>query len=494
VRLESGLGRAAIRGLAWTMMRSVSSRLIGSLVFVVLARLLEPKAFGTVALASVFVVLLSLLVESGFGEAVIQRKELTPSDLDTAFWLCNAVGAGLALTMAAGAGVAGELLDQPELAPVLRVLSLVLVLAALTSVPQALLRRELAFREIAIRGVAATLAGGAVGVGMAVAGWGVWSLVGQILVNTAVGTAVLWLACSWRPGRAVSRSSLVELGRFGANVLGARLAFFTSRRADDLLIGLVLGPVALGLYTAAYRILLVVTEIIIWTIEGVAFPLFSRLHGDRQGTARAFSTMTRLCFAVVAPAFLALAVLAPELTHLVLGPRWTGAVPVLQVLALVGIPHAVTYLNKAAVDAAGRPDLSLRIAALTAIVNLIGFVVAVRWGILAVATSYAVCAYLLVPASVWSVTRVLDVEITRYLRLFLAPAASALAMLGSLLAVRAALSDGVPGVVLVAALAAGTIAYLAVLSLTDRRLVMSALANGRRLLAGAGAPWEVEAR
>jgi O-antigen/teichoic acid export membrane protein len=484
VRLESGLGRAAVRGLGWTMLRSVSSRLVGSLVFVVLAHLLDPKAFGTIALASVFVVLLSLLVESGFGEALIQRREVTASDLDSAFWVSNAMGAGLAVLLAAGAGVAGDLLDQPELGPVLRVLSLVLVLAALASVPQALLRRELAFRELAIRGVAATLAGGAVGVGMAVAGWGVWSLVGQLLANAVVGTAVLWRACSWRPGRAVSRSSVVDLGRFGANVLGARMAFFASRRADDLLIGLVLGPVALGLYTAAYRILLVATELIIWTIEGVAFPLFSRLHGDRERAGRAFYTMTRLCAAVVMPAFLALAVLAPEIIGVLLGRQWTGAVPVLQVLALVGIPHAVTYLNKAVVDAAGRPDLSLRIAALTAIVNVLGFAVVVHRGILAVAISYAVCGYLLVPASIWSVTRVLDVELRRYLGLFVAPAASALAMLVSLAATRAALSEDVPGLALVAALLAGATAYL---------VLRSALSSGRRLLAGDTA-WEAEAR
>jgi hypothetical protein len=125
---------------------------------------------------------------------------------------------------------------------------------------------------------------------------------------------------------------------------------------------------------------------------------------------------------------------------------------------------------------------------------VIGFAVAVRWGILAVATSYAVCAYLLVPPSVWSVTRVLDVEIKRYLRLFLAPAASALAMLGSLVATKAALSDDVPGVVLVVALPAGAAAYLMVLFLTDRRLVLHVLAYGRRLLAGADAAWEAEAR
>jgi O-antigen/teichoic acid export membrane protein len=478
------LGRAAVRGLAWTTLRSVSSRLVGSVVFVILARLLDPKSFGLVALASVFVVLLSLLVESGFGEAVIQRKELTRSDLDTAFWVNNATGVGLALLMTASADLLGALFDQPELAPVLRALSPVLVFAALASVPQALLRRELRFRELAFRGFAATVAGGAVGVAMALAGLGVWSLVGQILANVVVGTAMLWLACSWRPGRAVSRSSFVELFHFGANILGERVAYFTSRRSDDFLIGLVLGPVALGLYTAAYRILLLMSEVMIWTIDGVAFPLFSRLQGDGERTKRGFYAVTQLSSAVAVPAFLTFAVLAPDVTSVVFGPQWTGAIPVMRILALVGIPHAVTHWHKAIVNAAGRPNLSLRFAVLTGAVNVVGFVLVVRWGILAVATSYVACGYLLAPVSVWLVTRVLDIEVKTYLRLFVAPVASGLVMLLSLIAAKAALADRVTGPVLILVLlsVAATV-YLVMLCLTGRRFVMSVLSNGRRLLA-----------
>jgi O-antigen/teichoic acid export membrane protein len=482
VKQEAALGHAAVRGLAWTMLRSVSSRMVGGLVFVVLARLLDPKAFGTIALASVFVVLLSLPVESGLGEALIQRKELTRSDLDTAFWLNNALGVGLALIMTASAGLLGELLHQPELTPVLRVLSLVFVFAALASVPMALLRRELAFRQIAVRGFAATLGGGAVGVGMALAGWGMWSLVGQILANAIVGTVVLWLACSWRPGRSVLRSSFLRLSRFGANILGERASLFASRRFDDFLIGLVLGPIALGLYAAAYRILRLLTETVIWTMEGVAFPLFSRLHGDAERARRAFYAVTQQCSALATPVFLALAVLAPELTRVALGPRWLGAIPVMQVLALVGIPHSVTYLNKAVVNAAGRPSLSLRVALLTGVVNVAGFALVVRWGILAVATSYMVCSYLLTPVSIWSVTRVLQIDLRRYLELFVAPITSGLAMVLSVTAARAALADDLTGMALIVTLLpVGGTAYLLVLCLTGRRLVMSMLSTVRRL-------------
>jgi PST family polysaccharide transporter len=156
----------------------------------------------------------------------------------------------------------------------------------------------------------------------------------------------------------------------------------------------------------------------------------------------------------------------------------------MRLLALVGIPHAMTYFNKAVVNAAGRPNLSLRVAILTGIVNVVGFALVVRWGILAVAASYVVCGYLLTPVSVWSVSRVLDVEIRRYLRLFVAPLASGLVMVLSLMAVKAVLPDTLAGVAQIAVLllAAATV-YFGMLYLTGRRLVMSVLSNGRRLLA-----------
>jgi O-antigen/teichoic acid export membrane protein len=194
--------------------------------------------------------------------------------------------------------------------------------------------------------------------------------------------------------------------------------------------------------------------------------------------------VTQACFAVATPAFLALAVLAPELTRVAFGPQWTGAIPVMRVLALVGIPHAMTYFNKAVVNAAGRPNLSLRVAILTGVVNVVGFALVVRWGILAVAASYVVCGYLLTPVSVWSVTRVLDIEVKTYLRLFVAPITSGLVMVLFLMVARAALPDHLAGVTLLAALLLVAVTvYLVLLTLTGRRLVMSVLSYGRRLLA-----------
>jgi O-antigen/teichoic acid export membrane protein len=472
---------AAVSGVAWTVLRVVASRLTGSVVFIVLARLLDPHAFGIVALASVFVVLISLLVESGFGEALIQRRELTRTDLDTAFWANNALSVSFALLVLVGADLLSTPFGEPQLAPVLRVLSLVFLCSALASVPQAILRRDLRFRALTIRTIAATTGGGIVGVAMAAAGAGVWSLVGQMIATAVIGTTTLWRTCSWRPGLAVSRQSLTELTSFSAKVLGERLAFFTSRRADDLLIGLVLGPVALGLYAAAYRLLLLFTELVIWTIEGVAFPLLSRLQHDAERAKRAFYTITELCCGLAIPSFLALAVLAPEIIRVTLGPGWDASIPVMQVLAPVGIPQVAIYCNKAAFNAAGRPDVSLRIAVGSAVANVIGFVVSVQWGILAVATSYVVCSYLVAPVSVWALRAVLPIEIGTYLRLFLAPTISGVIMVLCLSTLQAALGELSDVAVLAISLPVAAAVYIGMLFLTGRGLLRSVLAHATAL-------------
>ena len=207
------------------------------------------------------------------------------------------------------------------------------------------------------------------------------------------------------------------------------------------------------------------------------------MQNDKARRTRAFYALTRLCAAVAVPAFLALAVLAPELTRVAFGPRWLDAIPVMQTLALVGIPHAAAYCNKAALNAAGRPDLSLRIALLTCVINVIGFALVVSWGILAVAVSYAVCSYLLVPVSLWSTIRVLDLAVKSYLRLFVAPLVSGIAMASVVLGVKALLAEGLSEPLrLLVLLSVAVAAYLAMLSLTAWGEVKGVLSQASRVL------------
>ena len=265
----------ALRGVGWTAIEQWGGQAVGLLTFLVLARLLAPADFGLLAMAAVVIALLQTAVEQSFADALVQRRDVTPGLLDTAFW--STLGAGLAagLLVLVAAGPVALLYSEPALEPVVTVLAASLPLTSLGATHLALLRRRLDFAPIAKRGLIANLAGGTAAIGVALAGGGVWSLVAQSLVVAGVGSLVLWQAVDWRPERRFHREQFGELGRFGGSLVAANMVNFANRYADDLIIGLVLGPVALGFYTVAYRLLWAATRVLAGVASAVAFPAFS---------------------------------------------------------------------------------------------------------------------------------------------------------------------------------------------------------------------------
>ncbi len=478
----TNLKDTAARGVAWSALKAVSSPLIRAGVIVILAWKLTPADFGTVAFAMVFIALISLMVESGFGLAIIQRNRVTQTDLNSAFWMNILLSVALALLLIGLADVLVMAVAQPQLASVLRVLSLVFVFSAVGSVPQAVLRRNLAFGRVAMCQLGGTVVGGAVAVAMAMAGAGVWSLVAQMVVAGGVTTAVAWAMSTWRPGGPVSAASIRELFHFSRHIFGGQLAGFASRYSDNFLIGVVLGPVALGIYAVAYRIVEIIKEAIVWTLEDVTFALLSRLADDPQRRERAFFGLTGLCAAVALPTFLFLAVSAPEMTRLVLGSRWAEAIPVMQMLAFVGISHSALSCNKAVLNSAGRPDLTLFIGIVNGVLCVAGFAATVHWGILAVATSYVVCSYLVAPLSTWFAIRVLSLSAVSYIRVFAGPAVSGLVMVVCVLGTKAALEDKASDLgLLLLSLVVATTTYGAMLYVTARRQALDLVQGARRL-------------
>ncbi|HSH22200.1 MAG TPA: oligosaccharide flippase family protein, partial [Candidatus Caenarcaniphilales bacterium] len=215
---ESGaLQRRVTRGLTWTIIDAWGRQLLGLVVFVVLTRLLDPVDFGLVALAAVFVAFVQILVDQGLGDALVQRRELTRAHIDTAFWVSLTTGAVLAVVGIVLAIPIAAFLGQPALQPLLQVLSLTFVLTALNSVQVALLRRELAFRSLALRTLVAIAGGGAVGITLAYLDFGPWALVGQQLGQAVLAVLVLWRTSPWRPTRQVSRTHFRELFSFGVH-------------------------------------------------------------------------------------------------------------------------------------------------------------------------------------------------------------------------------------------------------------------------------------
>jgi O-antigen/teichoic acid export membrane protein len=435
------LQQQAIRGVIWSALESWGKQAISFIVFFLLARLLGPETFGLVALASVFLAFVQLLNDQGLAQAIIQRKEIEPEHLDTAFWTNLGVGSLLTTVSISAAGLVATFFNEPGLAPIIRWLSLTFVIGSLSSVQQAIFSRKLDFKAHATRSLIAMLIGGVVGVTMALMNYGVWSLVGQQLANSIAQCLVVWWITDWRPGLRVSQKHFKDLFSFGVNVFGFNLVNFFNRRSDDFLIGYFLGSTALGYYAVAYRLLLVVIELIARVIDRVAIALFSKIQQEPERLRRGYYTVTQLTSLLAFPCFLGMAALAPELVPVLFGEQWTPSIPVMQILSFIGILQSIGIFNSTVILSQGKPFWRLVFGSINSLVAVTGFLISVRWGIVAVATSYVISGYLLSPIPILLIRKLINIKISKYLGQFVVPLLATLMMVGVIFAIKYFLAD-----------------------------------------------------
>lgn len=480
------LRQQAAKGVVWSVIQKWGRTAVWSISFIVLARLLPPEAFGLVALATTFTALVETFLDQGLSAAIVQRADLEPEHLDTAFWISVLTGTVLALGLIAASGLVAGIFGEPRLAPVLRWLSVSFILIALSSTQIAILQRKLAFKDLATRSLTATMIGGAVGISMAFAGFGVWSLVGQNLVRGLAGVIILWRVSDWRPGFNFSKKHYKELFPFGVSVAGTNILNVIVRRSDDLLIGFFLGPTLLGFYTIGYRLLLVIIRMVTGITNAVAFPTFSRIQHQPDRMRRAFYNVTQYTSLLAFPVFIGLAALASDLVPAFFGEKWAPSIPVMQVLALVGILQSVLFFNGSVLKAAGKPTWQLGIMLVTAVCSVLGFLVAVRYGIVAVAASFVIVGYLLAPISYVAVRRLIQIDLRTYLGRFAVPLFASLIMVVVIFGLKHshAIQELNLYLRLFILIAAGALTYLLVVVLIGRSLTQKILELAGLVLPG----------
>ncbi|MEQ9486246.1 MOP flippase family protein [Coleofasciculus sp. F4-SAH-05] len=466
------LRQKAVKGVVWSAIQGWGTQAIAFIVFFVLARLLEPEAFGLVALAGVFLAFIQIFIDQGLSTAIVQRQELEPEHLDSAFWTNLGISLLLTLFGIAAAGFVAELFKEPQLAPILRWLSLSFLFIGLNGVQQAIFERQLAFKALAIRSMVAVVAGGVVGVVMAFLDFGVWSLVGKQLVNGVVEVIVLWGASNWRPGFKVSIKHFRELFSFGINLVGLNILGFLNRRLDDFLIGYYLGPLALGYYSISYKLLLIMTNLLTSVTTKVALPTFSRLKQEPEKLRRAFYTVTQLTSLISFPTFMGMAALASELIPGLFGEKWLPSIPVMQILAFIGIIHSVAYFNGSVMMSMGKPSWQLKLNCMHTIANVVLFFVAVRWGIEAVAAVYVIRSYLLTPVDLLVIRKLINIKLTTYVYQYIVPFTGTLGMVAAILIAKYLLANFINLYTLIVVCSLlGTAMYTLIITLIAPKLI-----------------------
>jgi O-antigen/teichoic acid export membrane protein len=419
---------SAKKGIIWSAVNSWTNNILSLAVVTLLARLVSPTEFGLVALASIYISLGQVFISDTVSEALVQRHVMDSGHLDAAFWIMAVLGVFATLAGIAVAPILGSVFSEPGVVPILQVISVRLIFDSLLTVPNALLLRGLDFRSLATRSLFANIGGGAVGIGVALAGGGAWALVSQQLVNAAVTLAVVSASAGWFPRWAFSRTHAGELVGYSSFSVLARLGYFLVNNVDRMIIGFFLTPMALGIYSLAKRVTEMMSASITGVVVAVAHPLFARDQNNIVELRAALTSMMDRTALVAFPAFFGLASIAQDVVPLVFGKKWIAAVPVLQVLSVLMALYAVSTLHGALVRAMGRADWWSGFINLTSALYVIGFAIAGRYGIVAVAGSSLAMFVLISPLHFWMVKRLLNLKLTSYLTIFIVPLAASSAM------------------------------------------------------------------
>lgn len=449
-------------GVAWKAASLTFLQLSRFAVSVVLARMLAPHDWGLAAMVAIFSGFIVLFTDSALGTALIQRRRLTATDKSTVFWTSTVVGV---LLTGAGIALAGPLAGfygEPTVKPLFEVASLGFVIGCVGTTQTSLLVRDLNFRSLELRQIAATFVGAVVGISLAASGFGAWAIVLQQLAASVVATLLVWKLSHWRPSFSFSFGSLRSLSVFTGNVFAQNALYVAGRSVDKLIIGRFLGAASLGTYTLATTVILAPFNQVAAPLQQVLFPAMSQIQDDKRRLASVWIRVTRLVGAVSMPALVGLILVAPDFVAVVFGPSWEGAVPVIQILAVVGLIQSLQTLNGEILLALGRSGTLLRFTVLWFVSSLTAVIVGVQWGIIGVAVCYAVASVVVEPVNAWMTARALQMSVWDFARSLSGVARAAVVMGLAVGAARFGLvSVGAPTVVCLLALTALGIAVYA---------------------------------
>lgn len=391
----------ALRGAAWSFLTQFSDQLVSLAVQIVLARLLLPDDFGTVALLSIFLALSNTLVSGGFSFALIQKKDADSLDFNTVFYTMLFLSGFMYAILFASAPCIASFYGRPIVGPLLRVLALQLFFSAFNGVQNAHLARELKMKEGFLVSFPAILANGAVGIGMALRGFGPWALVGGALSGGFVGAFLRWFVIGWRPGIEYSIRRLRRLFAFGSRLLFTGVLENFANQVYGLVIGKWYSASELAFFNKGDHLPHLVLSSVQGPIGNVAFPVLSRLQDNRDSVLRGLRKMIRLLTFFVFPFLFGLAAVAEPLVRVLLTDKWLPAVPFLR-LACLGYSFGPLYmLNSQAMNALGRSDLYMRLEIVKKTLLFFFLVVTIPFGPLAMAGGKALCLAISAAVNAW---------------------------------------------------------------------------------------------
>lgn len=382
-----------ISSLLWKLLERAGTSGIQFVVQVVLARLLLPQYFGTIAIVGAFISFANILVQSGFNMALVQKKNADEKDFASVLYLSLAASALLYVIIFAAAPLVAGFYNDPLLTSLLRALSLTLLIGAFNSIQVAYIARNMLFRKAFYGGLGAVLASGAAGIAAALLGAGIWTLVIQQLTSQLTITIVLWFTVRWRPKLQFSFERIRSLFSFGWKLLVSDIIYTSYQGLRTLIIGRFYSSSMLGYYNRGESFPSFIVNNIDGSIQTVMFPTFSAYQDEKEKlkamVRRSILTSSFLIF----PAMVGLAVIAEPLVKVLLTDRWLPAVPFLRIFCIAYAIRPVQGVNLQILNAMGRSDLNLKLLFFKRGFEFIVLLLCIPFGIYAIAIGAAASSF-----------------------------------------------------------------------------------------------------
>ena len=383
-----------ITNFFWRFLERCGAQGVTFIVSIVLARLLDPTVYGTVALVTIFTTIMQVFVDSGMGNALIQKKDADDLDFSSVFYFNMAMCSVLYLIMFFAAPLIASFYRMPELTAIVRVLSFVVVISGVKNVQQAYVSRHLMFKRFFFSTLGGTIGAAVIGIAMAYLGFGVWALVAQMLFNAAVDTTILWITVKWRPKKMFSFQRLKSLFSYGWKLLASSLIDTVYNDLRQLIIGKKYSSGDLAYYNQGKKFPQLIVTNINTSIDSVLLPTMSKAQDDmaavRSMTRRAIKTSTFLMM----PAMIGLAVCAEPLVQLILTEKWPPCVLFLRIFCITYAFYPIHTANLNAIKAMGRSDLFLKLEIIKKTVGIIAILITMWISVQAMAYSFLVTTIL----------------------------------------------------------------------------------------------------
>jgi len=403
-------------GARWTSVGNLAGQLIKFIVSIILARLLSPNDFGLLAMALVVMNFLDVFKTLGTRTALIQKKEISDELLSSVFIFNGLMGLLIFFGLFFFSPVISWLYREPRVSQIIGVMGFIFLITSFDAVPLALLNRQMRFRTIVGVELFGSIIYGLVAISLAFAGWKVWALVFGNMARSFVNTILSFIFSKWRPKLFFKWSEINSIRRFSSFLTLDQILRYFVQNSDNFIIGRFLGSVSLGYYDLAYRLFRYPISSISGSLRRVLLPAFSKKQDENNILCNQFIRACNSISLITFPLMIGICVLAGPFVNVILGQKWEASIPLIMILSPAGTLFSISAVTGIIYTTKGRTDLLFYWNLISNTIIILSFIVGLNWGVIGVASAYAISSLLIAYPSFAIPFRLINLSVNKFFK------------------------------------------------------------------------------